>query len=231
MLKYRKGHTMQEGVDVDCGKGKSCTVCYTVLESATGDHNVDWSEATVVRAATATRTGIIETTCYDCGRKVEGYITCSVSDKNGYVIITADGQECYFNTDITADAVLGQVANAKDVVLAKGYLALQMVTVDLYDGYGEAARADGTVNVKLILNNSAKEMASDKLKLYSVDGTTATELTAFTVADGYISFNTSSFGTFMIAGEKKAAFNTLGEAAKQPAAKAALIDVKKDDEI
>lgn len=233
VLAYSKGHTLPNGVEVDCGKGKSCTVCFTVLESATGDHNIDWSEATVVRPATPTRTGIIVTTCYDCGREIEGYITCSVTDKKAYVTITADGEECYFSTSVAADVVLGKVVSFKDVVLAEGYVALQATTVELYDAYGEKASIGGTADVTLILNNSAKEMASDKLKLYSVKGTTATEITEFTVADGFITFEANAVGTFLIAAEETAAFETLGTVpAKKSTETAALVGAYiKNDEI
>ncbi len=231
ILHYAKGHTLPTGVDVDCGTGKSCTVCYTVLESATGDHSVDWSEATVIRPATPTRTGIIEATCYDCGRVIEGYITCSVTDKKAYVTITVDGEECYFSTDVTADVVLGKVASVKDVTFAEGYVALQAIAVDLYDGYGEAASLDCKANVSLVLNNSAKEMASDKLKLYAVNGTTATEITGFTVADGYINFETSAVGTFVIAGEEAAAFETLGTVTPKTQKAVLAVPYTKEDEI
>lgn len=235
LLEYATGHTYDPNAEIDCGHGKSCSVCYTVVESASGEHNIDWSTAEVIRPATPTRTGIVIATCDDCGREVEGYTTYSVQDADGRVTVSDVGVLLY--TGSTVDVSFKKVANYKNVVLADGYLPLQVVVIDVLDSLGEWVEVEGGATVTLILNKSAVKMELGKLKLYSVANGKATEITITEIADGYITFTADTLGIFLLAGESTAAFEVLGSipAKTQQKQTAALVGTysyeKRDDEI
>ena len=64
------GHD-ESGADPTCGEAKVCKRCYKVLEDATWEHTVDWSQATVVREATEEHPSILRGTCSVCQQTVE----------------------------------------------------------------------------------------------------------------------------------------------------------------
>ena len=229
-LKGAAGHKTDASAEIDCGHGKSCTVCHTILESATGEHNVDWSTATVIRPATEGRTGIVEGECTDCGRKVEAFTVYQVSESSGVIQAYGSNDKIFTGTKLLL--TIGKVKDYANVTLTEGYLALQAVTASAVNTAGEPVDLAGSITVKMILNKSAAKMAVEKLKLYQVKNGVATEITITAVEDGYITFTASGLGEFIIAGEKTAAFETLG--AIQPKQTAALIGTpayEKKDEI
>ena len=232
LLAYATGHKFDEDAEIDCGHGKSCTVCYTVVESATGEHNIDWSDAEVVRPATPERTGIVLGTCADCGREFEGYTTYAVQAGDGKATISGVGVILY--TGGSVDVSFKKVADYKTVTLAEGYLPLQVVEISVLDILGEEVDV-GKATVTVILNKSAAKMALDNLKLYQVKDGTATEVAITEMADGYITFTADALGTFLLAAESTAAFSILGSLPVQSQQTAALVGTytyeRRDDEI
>lgn len=230
VVDYKKGHTKESG-SVDCGHGLNCVTCHKVMESSTGEHCVDWSDAKVIRPATPTRTGIVEVVCEDCGRVLEGFITYALNDNSGMASLTADGKTYYFYVGGSVDVKVLKAADYKDSSFAAGYLPVQAVAISVYDAQGNLAK-NGPVTIKLRLNNSAVKMAAETLKVYAEDGT---ELTVISVEDGYITFAANGVGTFVIVAEQKAAFETIGTRVVGAEETAALIGTylyeKKDDEI
>lgn len=205
---FALGHDLKADEHVDCGHGRSCTRCSTIIETATGDHNVDWTKATVIRAATADRTGIVEGTCADCGRKVEAYTTYTVMDGKGNALVS--GGSFTFYTGSSVSVTFGAVADYKNVAYAEGYLPLQVVTLSAQDATGAAVNISGNVTVKVILNNSVVKLASTSIKLYQVKDGQATEIAISANENGYITFTASAVGTFVLAGEKTEAYTKLG---------------------
>ena len=108
------------------------------------------------------------------------------------------------------NVAFGKVADHQDLAYAKGYVPLQVVTVSAVDSLGEEVAIEGTVTVKLILNNSAVRMDPDDLKIYAVNGTALVEVAEFDVEDGYVTFTAASAAKFVIAADKEAAVETLG---------------------
>jgi len=100
---------------------------------------------------------------------------------------------------------------------------LQAVTLSVVDAAGASVGISGNVTVKVVLNKSVVKMASNTIKLYQVNGTTATEVAISSVADGFITFDISSMGTFVLAGEETAAFTVLGSLPVQAQQTAALV--------
>lgn len=245
VIEPAKRHPLADRVGtIDCGHGVTCGLCLAVVEDATGEHTVDWTDVTVVRPATKDRTGIVITHCLDCDRELEGYITCSASDEGLLAIVTVDGEEVYFYVGTTVQVTLGKIADYKTLAYADGYIPMQVITVSIVDAAGEKVAVDGAFAMSLILNKSVAQMDSAKLKLYAVNGETLTEIAIGGIADGYISFTASADGTFVIAGERAAALTLFGtvnnpvKTAKETAAAqpvAALVGTylydKKDDEI
>lgn len=207
-MKGPAGHKVDPEETIDCGHGKSCTICHTILESATGEHSIDWSGATVVRPATADRTGIIEAECDDCGRMFEAYTTYQVTEGAGMIQIYDTNATIFTGTKLLL--TIGKVKDYKDIALADGYLPLQAATAMLVDVAGDSLYFGGETLVKMILNKSAAKMAVEKLKVYQIVGDKATELEIVSMADGYITFKSAGIGVFVVAGEKEAAFDTIG---------------------
>ena len=229
-LKGAAGHKTDASAEIDCGHGKSCTVCRTILESATGEHTVDWSAATVIRPATADRTGIVEGECTECGRKVEAFTLYQVSENTGVLQVYGASDKLFAGTKLLL--TYGKVKNYANVTLTEGYVSLQAATATAVNAAGDSVNLTGSVTVKLILNKSASKMAAEKLKVFQVKDGVATELTVVAVEDGYVTFTANGLGEFIIAGEKTAAFETLGSI--QPKQTAALIGTpayEKKDEI
>lgn len=218
---FALGHDLKDDEHVDCGHGRSCTRCSSIIETATGDHNVDWTKATVVRAATADRTGIVEGVCADCGRMVEAYTTYTVMEDAGNALVS--GGSLTFYTGSYVDAVFGKVADYKDIAYAEGYLPLQVVTLSLKDASDAVVNVAGNVTVKVVLNKSVAKLASASIKLYQVKDGQATEVTISANEDGYITFTASAMGTFVLAGEKTEAYAKLGTLTVTPQQTAALI--------
>ena len=222
------------GDDCDCGHGVKCERCHIVVENASGEHNIDWSTATVIRAATADRTGILLGTCSDCGKTVERYTTVILVDEKGRVSIMAP--DCGIVAGSVAGIVYGKVVDYKNVTLADGFVALQVVTVSLTDPDGDAVALAGKATFKVLLNKSAVKMVKENLKLYEVKSGAATEITIKEIADGYIVFEATAGGTFLLAGNKTVALETIGSyIPKQTKQTAALVGTvsyeKRDDEI
>lgn len=215
------GHSLNANEHVDCGHGKSCARCSMIVETATGDHNVDWATATVVRAATPERTGIVVGVCADCKREVEAYTTAVVMENAGNALVT--GGSMTFYTGSRVNAVFGKVADYKALSYAEGYLPLQVVTISVVDEEGGAISVSGNVTVKVVLNKSVAKMARGNLKLYRVKDGQATEVAITSIADGYVTFSASSMGTFVLAGERVAALATLGAVPVQAQQTAALV--------
>ena len=218
---FALGHHLKDDEHVDCGHGRSCTRCSSIIETATGDHNVDWTKATVIRAATADRTGIVEGVCADCGRTVEAYTTYAVMENAGNALVS--GGSFTFYTGSYVDAVFGTVADYKDIAYAEGYLPLQVVTLSLKDASDAVVNVAGNVTVKVVLNKSVAKLASASIKLYQVKDGQATEIAITANEDGYITFTASAMGTFVLAGEKTEAYAKLGTVAVTPQQTAALI--------
>ncbi len=217
----KTGHSPDEAHAANCGKGRVCLACHVVLEAAVGDHKVDWAKATVVRAATADRTGIVVGVCSVCEREVEAYTTCVAMENSGNALVTGGSLTFYAGTHVKAE--FGKVADYKNVAFADGYLPLQVVTLSIHDSNGAAISVSGGVTVKVVLNKSAAKMANGTLKLYSVKNGKATEVTITAQEDGYVTFSTTALGTFVLAGEKTAAFTVLGSIPVQAKQTAALV--------
>ncbi|MBE6655885.1 MAG: hypothetical protein E7609_03305 [Ruminococcaceae bacterium] len=215
------GHAKNSDHRVSCGSGISCTRCSRVLETATNDHNVNWAMATVIRVATAERTGIVVGVCADCNREVEAYTTYAVMEDVGNAMVFGGNFTFYAGSRV--NAVFGKAADYKDIAFADGYLPLQAVTLSVVDAAGASVGISGNVTVKVVLNKSVVKMASNTIKLYQVNGTTATEVAISSVADGFITFDISSMGTFVLAGEETAAFTVLGSLPVQAQQTAALV--------
>ena len=232
LLDYAKGHKFDADAEIDCGHGKSCTVCYTVVESATGEHNIDWTAAEVIRPATPERTGIVIGVCEDCGREFEGYTTYAVQAGDGKATISGVGVILY--TGGSVDVSFKKVADYKTVTLAEGYLPLQVVEIGVLDILGDEVDV-GKATVTVILNKSAAKMALANLKLYQVKDGVASEIAITEMADGYITFTADALGTFLLAAESTAAFSILGSLPVQTQQTAALVGTfafeKRDDEI
>ena len=233
LVEAATGHTSDPNAIVDCGHGRSCTECRIVLESATSKHTVDFSTGTVVRAATPERTGIVVAKCSVCQREVEAYTTYTAPEKNGYASVSTGTATLY--VDSYATLAFGKVADYAQVVIADGYLPLQVVTVGVCDGSGQALSLNGAMSVKVVLNKSAAKMALAFLKVYHVKDGVATELAISAVADGYITFTAGELGTFLLAGEKTAAFAAIGTVPAQAQQTAALVGTyafeRKEDEV
>lgn len=245
VIEPAKKHPLDNRVGVvDCGHGVTCGLCHAVVEDATGQHTVNWSNVTVVRPATKDRTGIVITNCLDCGRELEGYITCTASDAGLYAIVTVNSQDAYFYVGTTVQVALGAIADYKALAYADGYIPLQVITVSLVDANGAKVAVNAALAMSLVVNNSVAQMNVANLKLYSVNGGNLTEIAIGGIANGYISFTAYGDGTFVIAGDRAVALAMFGtinnpvvkaanEIASQPVA--ALVGTylydKKDDEI
>ncbi len=203
------GHTPDTSMTVDCGHGRSCTVCSAMIQSATSAHTVDWSQATVVRAATATRTGIVEAKCSVCQRMVERYTTYTVGNAAGTVSISGLNEILFIGSSATL--TVKKVSDLKDVAVADGYLAIQAAELTVQNTDGSDMAVSGTATVRLVLNKSAAKIDISKLKMYQVNGTTATEVTILAVDDeGYITFTASGAGTFLLTAERATAESLIG---------------------
>lgn len=203
------GHKPDANATLDCGHGRSCTVCSAMIQSATSAHTVDWSQATVVRAATATRTGIVEAACSVCGRKVEAYTTYTVSNAAGTVSISGLNELLFIGSSATL--TVKKVSDLKGVAVGNGYVAIQAAEITVQDADGDDMAVSGTATVRLVLNKSAAKIDAGKLKMYQVNGTTATEVAITAVdAEGYITFTASGAGTFLLAAENTVAQSVIG---------------------
>lgn len=203
------GHTPNTSTVVDCGHGRSCTVCAAMIQSATSAHTVDWSTATVVRAATATRTGIVEAKCSVCQRTVEAYTTYTVGNAAGTVSISGLNELLFIGSSATL--TVKKVADLKNVAVADGYLAVQAAEITVQGTDGNDMAVSGTATVRLALNKSAAKIDISKLKMYQVNGTTVTEVAITAVdAEGYITFTANGAGTFLLAAEKTTAQSVIG---------------------
>lgn len=229
----RTGHSPDTAHTANCGEGRACLVCHVILDAAVGEHTVDWANATVVRAATTERTGISVGICSVCHREVEAYTSCVAMEELGNALVSGGSLTFYAGTHVTA--VFGKVADYKSIAYADGYLPLQVVTLSVLDSNGAAISVSGGVTVKVVLNKSAAKMANGTLKLYSVADGKATEVAITAQEDGYVTFSTSSLGTFVLAGEKTAAFTVLGSIPVQAKQTAALVGTpaydRRDSEI
>ena len=217
----RTGHDMHQDDVVDCGHGRACHTCHVIVDPAVGEHTVDWSTATVVRPATVDRTGIVVAICSGCGREVEAYTSCVAMEEEGNALVAGGSFTFYAGTHVKAE--FGKVADYKSIAYANGYLPLQVVTLSVLDASGANLSISGGITVKVVLNNSAAQMALETLKLYSVKDGVATEITITAQEDGYITFTADALGTFVLAGEKTAAFTVLGTLPVQAQQTASLI--------
>ena len=215
------GHSLRADQHVDCGHGKSCERCSMIVETATGDHDVDWSTAIVVREATPERTGIVVGVCAECGREVEAYTSSVAMEDAGNALVSGGSLTFYAGTKV--NAVFGKVADYKNLTYAEGYLPLQVVTLSVVDAEGNQISVSGGVTVKVILNKSVSKMAAESIKLYQIVDGQATEVTISSLADGFATFTASSMGTFVLAGEKAAALNVLGKIPVQVQQTASLV--------
>lgn len=217
----KTGHTPDQDHAANCGAGRACLVCHVVLEAAFGEHDVDWANATVIRAATPERTGIVVGVCKKCQREVEAYTSCAATEQSGNALVTGGSLTLYAGSHVKV--TFGKVADYKDVTFADGYLPIQVVTLSLLDANGAAIDISGGVTAQIVLNKSAAKMASGTLKLYSVVDGKATEVAITAQEDGSITFNTVTLGTFVLVGEKTAAFTELGSIPVQVKQTAALV--------
>lgn len=205
-----------------CGLGKACKRCSTVVEAASGNHIIDLNYATVIRLATATRSGIVEGICLDCGRKVEAYTTNVVMEKTGNVLISGGSFTFYTGSRVTA--TFGSVVDFQALEYEKGYIPLQVVTLALENIDGNAINISGGVTIKVALNKSAVQLALDNFMLYHVDGETLTEIAVSAVENGYLVFDSEMLGTFVLVADEDAAFEVLGTILpEQPQQTAALV--------
>ena len=233
-LEAQLTHAPKPGITIDCGHGQICVHCNVVLEQATGTHTPDWSTATVVREATADRTGIVIAKCSTCGKDVERYTTLSAFDADGKVALSGNAA---LVVGSRVDVAFGKVADVATLTLADGFVPLQVLTFKLLDADGKEIALSGNATVKMILNVSVAKMAKEHLKLYKVDGTTVSEVTISELADGYLTFSASATGTYLIAGTKTVAMEVIGSYIPEatPGETAALIGTpdyeKKDEEI
>ncbi|MBQ9736014.1 MAG: hypothetical protein IJV96_04435 [Clostridia bacterium] len=233
-LEAQLTHAPKPGITIDCGHGQICVHCNVVLEQATGAHTPDWSTATVVREATADRTGIVVAKCSTCGKDVERYTTLSAFDADGKVALSGNAA---LVVGSRVDVAFGKVADVATLTLDDGFVPLQVLTFKLLDADGKEIALSGNATVKMILNVSVAKMAKEHLKLYKVDGTTVSEVTISELADGYLTFSASATGTYLIAGTKTVAMEVIGSYIPEatPGETAALIGTpdyeKKDEEI
>lgn len=215
------GHSLRADQHVDCGHGKSCTRCSKIVETATGDHDVDWSTAIVIREATPERTGIVVGICAECGREVEAYTSSVAIEDAGNALVSGGSLTFYAGTKV--NAVFGKVADYKNLAYAEGYIPLQVVTLSVVDAEGNKISVSGGVTVKVILNKSVSKMAAESIKLYQIVDGQATEVTISSLADGFATFTANSMGTFVLAGEKAVALNVLGKIPVQVQQTASLV--------
>ncbi|MBE6567156.1 MAG: hypothetical protein E7657_00680 [Ruminococcaceae bacterium] len=220
--KYALGHSVVKTA-ATCGLGQSCARCSAVVAPASGDHIIDLTHASVVRSATADRSGILEGTCLDCGRRVEAYTTSAVMEKTGNVLISGGSFTFYAGSRVEAE--FGKVADYKELDYKRGYIPLQVVTISsVVDIAGSEIALPGGLTIKIALNKSAAQMSAETFKLYKVEGEELTEIELASVEDGFLVFGASALGTFILAGDEDAAFEVLGAVLpEQPQQTAALI--------
>ncbi len=220
--KYALGHSVVKTA-ATCGLGQSCARCSAVVAPASGDHVIDLTHASVVRSATADRSGILEGTCLDCGRRVEAYTTSAVMEKTGNVLISGGSFTFYAGSRVEAE--FGKVADYKELDYKRGYIPLQVVTISsVVDIAGSEIALPGGLTIKIALNKSAAQMSAETFKLYKVEDEALVEIEVTSVEDGFLVFDASALGTFILAGDEDAAFEVLGAVLpEQPQQTAALI--------
>ena len=145
-------------------------------------------------------------------------------EKTGNVLISGGSFTFYAGNRV--EAVFGAVADYKELDYKRGYIPLQVVTLSLVDAAGGELSLPGGATIKIALNKSAAKLDADAFRFYKVgEEGVLTEVTLTGVEDGFLIFEASELGTFVLAADEDAAFDVLGTvaAATQPQQTAALI--------
>ena len=199
------GHTL--GDEATCGKGQSCTVCNTIVENATGEHTLDWTAIVVVKEATASTPAIVEVSCTSCSRVFERYLPSNTTDENGYGKI----ENLPLGSTVTIDVL--KLSDYTSHALAATAKMLQAMRIGATTLAGDAP--EGTFAVSFALNNSAVRFDAKDIKVYNL--ATSEEITEFTVADGFISFE-AALGDYVITTTGEA-YESIFPATQKPATK------------
>ncbi len=183
-----KAHGHNAVGTVDCGHSVNCSVCFQTLEDKSGNHTLDWANATIVREATDDTPGIAEVKCTVCQTVREHMFNTVMQDDEGLASIgtTADVMGATLKVDTLASADFAGIKLAK-----KHGGALQAFRLGL-ERDGAVFSPSGARVVTMALNRNAK--AADDLRVFSVKGDGSyEEMTVVTVEGGNVQFETSLF--------------------------------------
>ena len=201
------GHDL--GEEATCGKGQQCNRCHEFVENASGDCSLDWSKATVVRAATPNAFGIVKCACADCGTEVERAVAYSKTSQEAYAIAVGLTN---VPADTTFHSTVKKVADFADVTVAKKYQLVQAMQLSLTDADDNAYSFADTVKVTILANNTVKKLNADCLKVYLLTDAGLEEISfTYTNEQKTLELDLPATGTVLIAANIKMANEILGK--------------------
>ena len=192
------GHT-EEGT-VDCGHAVKCSTCKTITQNATGNHTLDWANATVLKEATEDSPAKIAVKCTTCNRTYERTRLESSSEEgddtngNGYGSIATTDAPAGTRFEVN---VL-KVADYADTDFGKKHTMLQTFNAVLRGAEG-AVQPTGKVAVTVRLNKTVSTLSKGDVELYAIkeDGSYE-KVNILSMENGEIKFETEYLSQFAI---------------------------------
>ncbi len=207
-LKAALGHTPEDS-EGNCGEGQQCLTCHKFLVNATGDCTIDWSDAEVIRAATANAYGLIKGTCSECGCSIERSVAY---EKTSYEVYAHVSGLTNIPAGVTFHSTVKKIADVGEIEIEKKYQLIQGMTLSMVDEADNSYDLGAKTTVTILANNTTNKLNAECLKVYLQTADGIKEISFKLTNDGKtVELELDQLGTILIAANVKMAKEILGQ--------------------